>query len=794
MLKARTGYQYSWDEATDMLDQVAAANLQTWSDHGAPTPPPADAVLGLFDGGAAVPASPAGAFTCEAPPAAAEAAAEAAHPAACGCAACGLPSLDGLPATADGFASGPQQRQGVQGIVIDATVETAVIPGGGAGVSYGDTFKLHSNPGSKFTVYLDFDGHTTTGTSWNSYWGVSSFYSSAFSTDTAESFNASELLRIQQIWQRVAEYFSPFNINVTTEDPGLAALVYSGTGDTNGHGIRVVITDEGGKAYGGIAYVGSFDWNSDTPTYVYANRLADSAKNIADAAAHEIGHTLGLSHDGRATSEYYYGHGSGATDWAPVMGVGYSANIVQWSKGEYSSATTLQDDLTIITTQNTGVAYRADDHGDTFALASDLGGSKAAGVATVAAYGVISGSGARNDVDMFKFALGAGGAIDFTVSGWSRAYVSGSSTPVFTASPFSMLDVALVLYDASFQQVAAFNDIARIDGALKLSGLAAGTYYLALDGVGWGTPSAATPTGYTEYGSLGQYMISGTYSTDDGLGGGGGSATESGSGGETTGGGGGGVTEPGITPTFSVDRATISMLEGGSDSFVIRATGVTGDIAVDITGTPAGKASLSASQVFLTAANNWTATVGVISQADRDVGTDVAYALQLATEALGTLSVGVTSKENDLSAKSGGIVVGSYTTKPGLNVNTVANQAKDDAKATVVREGMLSSGEAGIELRWEFTKLTAGNKLVQVDAWSTVEQFRLEYSVDNAATWLGFAGAPSSSLKWQGDFVASGVSSNLWVRLVDTVRSGDVVRDTISIDLLTLGTPPDLLF
>jgi len=141
----------------------------------------------------------------------------------------------------------------------------------------------------------------------------------------------------------------------------------------------------------------------------------------------------------------------------------------------------------------------------------------AGGLATVATYGIISGSGARNDVDMFRIDLGAGGEIDLTVNAWTRAYVGGSATPVETASPFSMLDAALVLYDASFQQVAAWNDLTRIDGVMELSGLAAGTYYLALDGVGWGDPTAATPTGYTEYGSLGQYMIRGTYSVGGAL-------------------------------------------------------------------------------------------------------------------------------------------------------------------------------------------------------------------------------------------------------------------------------------
>lgn len=38
----------------------------------------------------------------------------------------------------------------------------------------------------------------------------------------------------------------------------------------------------------------------------------------------------------------------------------------------------------------------------------------------------------------------------------------------------------------------------------------AGTYFLEIDGVGAGNPLVSPPTGYTDYGSLGRYTISGT--------------------------------------------------------------------------------------------------------------------------------------------------------------------------------------------------------------------------------------------------------------------------------------------
>jgi len=33
---------------------------------------------------------------------------------------------------------------------------------------------------------------------------------------------------------------------------------------------------------------------------------------VAEAASHEVGHSLGLSHDGTSTATYYQGHGLGS--------------------------------------------------------------------------------------------------------------------------------------------------------------------------------------------------------------------------------------------------------------------------------------------------------------------------------------------------------------------------------------------------------------------------------------------------------------------------------------------------
>ena len=347
-----------------------------------------------------------------------------------------------------------------------------------------------SLPGANHTIYLDFDGHVTENTSWNSYFGKSTITSPAYNTDgDAANFSSSELAEIEQAWQRVAEDFLPFQVNVTTVDPGVESLRKSGGGDAQ-WGVRVVVTtDNVGCGCGGIAYVDSFNWSSDTPAFVYVT----GGKYAAEAASHEAGHTLGLSHDGTAGSAYYGGHGSGDTSWAPLMGVGYYNNVTQWDRGEYtgtnnggSSANYGKgpDDLAIISTYN-GFGYRPDDHGNSISSATPLTVSDNA----VSGAGIIT---TRADADAFSFTTGAG-------------LVSLSINP---AALGANLDIRADLYDAAGNLVASSNPLDRLNASFSLT-LAAGTYYLKIDGTGVGNPSDNPPTGYSDYASIGQFTIQG---------------------------------------------------------------------------------------------------------------------------------------------------------------------------------------------------------------------------------------------------------------------------------------------
>lgn len=349
------------------------------------------------------------------------------------------------------------------------------------------TFTLHSRPGSTKTIYLDFTGHTTADTIWNrTYTGGRAFTSAPYDKDgNPSSFSTAEHAVIQEVWKQVREDFAPFDVDVTTEDPGVEALRKTSDADA-AFGIRVVISPSrpfecltaNGTPCGGVANIGSFDSAADTPAFVFTTSTS-GAKFIGEAASHEVGHTLGLHHDGRNLTsgheEYFAGHG----DWAPIMGNSYSRTVTQWSRGEYAGSDNQEDDLAIITAN--GVSYVTDDHLGTAATTSVLKAGAPVG-------GIISKPG---DVDAFKFTLTVPRKVTITVRSDSgpadpnlnvRAVVKTSTgTTVVTAVPTDNLG-------ASFS----------VD-------LPAGVYVLYLDGMGEGAPASG---GYSDYGSLGRYVAS----------------------------------------------------------------------------------------------------------------------------------------------------------------------------------------------------------------------------------------------------------------------------------------------
>jgi hypothetical protein len=354
-----------------------------------------------------------------------------------------------------------------------------------------ETFKLHSRPTATRKIYLDFNGHTTTGTPWNTAFNKTTFTTPPFSLDAnTAAFSAAEHAAIQYVWRSMAEDFARFDVDVTTEDPGLEGLKRASTSDVN-YGMRVVFgPDQNATGSGGQAYVGSFSGirtaaQTDNPCFVYAGVGAGS-KFMAEAGAHEVGHTVGLFHDGTQTGglQYFGGHGTGATSWAPIMGVGYYKDIVQWSKGEYTDANNTQDDIAVI---GTYLPITTDDHGGTMAAATVVTGN------TITGGGLINGA---TDIDMFKINAGRGKLV---------------ITPkVALISPNLRLQVKLLKSDGT-----VLNTYDAVGTAGKMAPdpitytiTEDGAYYIQLDGIANGTGAT---DGYTDYSSIGIYGLTASW-------------------------------------------------------------------------------------------------------------------------------------------------------------------------------------------------------------------------------------------------------------------------------------------
>ncbi len=374
-----------------------------------------------------------------------------------------------------------------------------------ASYAAGDTFALHSKPGSRYTIALDFNGyaHSDTGWSGTASGDVRDRTYIGYDTDSSPgTFNASEHAAIQEVWRQVAETYAPFDVDVTTAPVTTDAVRRTSTTDPT-WGTHVVVTSDpaprdqvcGGCL--GIAWMGTFDGvdaaGKYTPAWVFAAKFP-SPTIIAQGIAHEVGHTVGLKHDGTTSAAYY----SGTDSWGPVMGSARSRAVTQFSKGEYTGANNPEDDLAVVQTQ--GLKLRADDHGNDETAATWLGARPSYDAA-----GVVSTS---TDTDAFAFRLDC--TTDLTV----RAAGIGAQTA---------LDVSLRLLDASGKQVASASPLSshtRVSGSGPIStGMdaqvtvpaASGTYYAIVDGAGNGSPANS---GWSDYGSLGQFRLTATGCAD----------------------------------------------------------------------------------------------------------------------------------------------------------------------------------------------------------------------------------------------------------------------------------------
>jgi PKD repeat protein len=407
------------------------------------------------------------------------------------------------------------------GSAIQTGPNTTPYTGTPTSVNATTAFQLHSRPGASRVLYLDFNGHSTLS------WGAPAIVSPAFQlSGTATPTDQLNLNAIRDIWLHVAEDFAAWDIDVTTEQP-----------PTTARGQRCVIGGStmdwlGVPGVMGIAQLNSFGGfinGNDTVNFVFIDNNYPASKPTTSnyevtilCVAHEVGHTLGLQHWGETSTgggsggSYTVGHAvagghTGVTSVCPIMGnsglLGWpnACNLNHWSKGDYPFSNIVQDDIAMITTYAPKLVGANDDHGDTLLTASVVAGT------SITAGGIIADS---TDVDLFKITPGAG-------------VLTLTATPHLKYRNYNgNLKIGLSLYNSSGVAVAGSYSLTGMGSTLSYLVPTGGTYYIKVNGLGFDPtkgvnqiPTNAgitgtvvgTSAGFTNYGSLGRYGLTGSW-------------------------------------------------------------------------------------------------------------------------------------------------------------------------------------------------------------------------------------------------------------------------------------------
>lgn len=332
--------------------------------------------------------------------------------------------------------------------------------------------QMSSYPAAQATIFIDFDGQYVSGSVWN--------WSGPIDAQPATLTTAG----MTEIFNRVAEDYRPFNVNITTDS------TYYWNAPANRR-IRIIVTPTSSwyGAAGGVSYVGSFVWGDNTPGWVFSTLLGNNIKYVAEAISHEAGHTLGLQHQSTfdasciKTAEYNRGTGSGEIGWAPIMGVGYYENVTTWSIGPNTiGCSYIQNDVDIISTYN-GFGLRADDVGNDISTAADINiyadTFNVSGLVNTAA-----------DVDAFRLVLP--NPTNFRLTAIPLNVGSGNEG--------ANVDIKVTLMNGT-DTIGKYNPSTLLNAGIDTN-LVAGTYYLVVDGVG--------NMYHSDFGSLGTYALTGT--------------------------------------------------------------------------------------------------------------------------------------------------------------------------------------------------------------------------------------------------------------------------------------------
>lgn len=147
----------------------------------------------------------------------------------------------------------------------------------------------HSKPGSKNVIWLNFEGHKTPEyNAWGAFDALG--YDPSYN---GPDFDDAERIAVGLIWGRVAEDYSPFDIDITTEAPpgkvtaGNARLLHCAIVSATTRDRKQMPFSSGG----GVAYLDIFLVPSDylRPALVFWDRLGGGSTDyVAEAVSHEV--------------------------------------------------------------------------------------------------------------------------------------------------------------------------------------------------------------------------------------------------------------------------------------------------------------------------------------------------------------------------------------------------------------------------------------------------------------------------------------------------------------------------
>ncbi len=321
-----------------------------------------------------------------------------------------------------------------------------------------DVTKLQSKPGSPYVFYLN--------------------NTAVMNGTTPKNGRSKE--EMYRVWQCTADQYSMFNLNITTDVAVYNAAKAASVLKTG----NIKFVDQDGRSNACLGCFGT----TEAGTLYRDPGNGNYGYGIGMTCAHEIGHQMGMNHDGGTPGGEYF-NGLPAVQWGPIMGnywMGSSWDnaFFTWSKGEYNTATQKEDDLRIMNV-NENVPYEED----------DIPSSKALKMGSA---GIISaddnwGQIERNtDSDAFTFEVGSdGGTLNLRME---------------PLEYLRQLDIAAKIVDENGSTVSSSNLPVNRSAEFKNLSLKKGKYSLIIQGGAESTPQ----TGFSNYSSLGYYGMEGT--------------------------------------------------------------------------------------------------------------------------------------------------------------------------------------------------------------------------------------------------------------------------------------------